>query len=269
MNGQAYPTLSDAPAPSRDYRHSHMGEGESYHRRFSTHIHRSVVWEIEQAMLLEAVASFVPDAARARLLDFACGTGRVLALLEARVGVDTSPSMLAVAERELARSRLLRLDITRSTALDREQFDLVTAFRFFPSAEPALRDAAMAALARLLAPAGVLIFNNDLRCGSLRHRLRRGLAALGIERNRRNLHCLSDSEVAALIARHGLVVRARHTFGALRILKERRSLLPAALIRAVERWTVNSGTVVPLASHAVYVLGHDDGSAPAMARSAC
>ena len=102
---------------------------------------------------------------RSILLDFACGSGRVLELLEGHVGkatgVDVTESMLEVAADVTERSRLVHADITRSDDLDGEQFDLITAFRFFPNAELDLRHEAMAKLATLLAPGGIPDFQQS------------------------------------------------------------------------------------------------------------
>ncbi|MBX6320541.1 MAG: class I SAM-dependent methyltransferase [Rhodospirillaceae bacterium] len=249
-------TKTAAERPS--YRTSHLGEGEGYHRKFFEHPYRAVIWEVEQQILLEVLGRFVRDLSTARLLDFACGTGRVLSLLEGRVreatGVDVSESMLEVARGELRRSRLVLSDITREASLDRDRFDVIVAFRFFPNAEPELRDEVMAKLSSLLAPDGVLIFNNHLRCGSLRHLLRRVLFGLRIKGKRRDLHCMSDREAAALAKRHGLALSAQRCYGILPIIKERRPLVPRRLLRAVERWFAERRAGGPFASHAIYVL---------------
>ena len=112
----------------------------------------------------------------------------------------------------------------------------------------------MAKLSRLLTADGVLIFNNHLRCDSLRHGLRRLLFALHLKRNRRDLHCMSESEAVALAERHGLAPVTRYHFGILPILKERRPLLPAWLIRAIEQHAISIDSSLPLFSHAIYVL---------------
>lgn len=248
--------------PSNDYRTSHIEEGEDYHRKFSEHLYRAIIWEIEQPILLDVLARFIPEPGNTRLLDFACGTGRILALLETRVGtaigIDVSPSMLSVARHQLHCSQLYCADITLTNEFDGNRFEAITAFRFFPNAEPELRDAVMAKLRHLLAPNGILIFNNHLRCGSLRHRVRRVLFALKIKHNARDLHCMSDEEAIALASRHGLVLAARYHFGMLPILKERRPLLPGRIIRAIERCAVNVRFLAPMAGHTIYVLRRDN-----------
>lgn len=255
-------TDGQPPRAAEDYRTSHVGEGEDYHRKFSEQPYRAIIWGIEQRVLNELVASHVAEPGKARLLDFACGTGRVLALLENRVGravgVDVSASMLAVAERQVRGATLHCLDITQEDRLEGERFEIITAFRFFPNAEPELRDAVMAKLSRLLAPGGILIFNNHRRCGSLRHRLHRLLFRLRIKRNRRNLHCMADGEAAALAARHGLIIAERRDFGILPVLNEGRTLLPEPLVRTIEGAAARRSTFASWAGYTIFVLRHKD-----------
>lgn len=268
MTEPSMSTDREPPPGASDYRASHVGEGEDYHRKFSEQPYRAVIWDIEQAVLRDLVDRCVTLPHEARLLDFACGTGRVLALLESKVGravgIDVSTSMLAVAARQVRGATLHCLDITQDGGLEGERFEIITAFRFFPNAEPALRDAVMARLSKLLAPGGMLIFNNHRRCGSLRHRLHRLLFALRIKRNRRNLHCMSDGAAAALAARHGLVVAERHDFGILPILKEGRPLLPVPLIRAIEGIVARRALFASWAGYTIFVLRHGEAD-----RSAC
>ena len=256
--------MSDLDLPYRDYRSSHFGEGEDYHRKFCENRYRAIIWQLEQHVLLDVVERHCRPISTARLLDFACGTGRVLSVLEDRVGesvgVDVAPSMLRVAEPLLCRSRLLCCDITRAADLDAERFDVITAFRFFPNAEPSLREEAMAKLATLLAPRGVLVVNNHLRCGSLSHALRRGLSRIGLLNSKRDTHCMTDAEAVGLATRHGLVLAEEHHLGLLPVLKERRPLLPDRLIRRAERVAARIDFLAPLASHKIYVLRHASAS---------
>lgn len=109
----------------------------------------------EAARLRELIG---PDART--LLDVACGTGRHLELLQEHfevVGIDIDPELLAVA-----RSRLAGVDVVEAdmTAFDLgRRFDAVTCL--FSSIGYALTveglHAALAAMARHLAPGGLLI----------------------------------------------------------------------------------------------------------------
>lgn len=242
--------------PHADYRSSHLAEGEAYHAKFEQQIYRALMWTLEQQALRQLLASRA-DRATCRLLDFACGTGRVLAALTPDVahasGVDISASMLTVAARIAAGAEIVCADITRDPVLDSRRFDVITAFRFFPNAEPALREDAMAKLAGLLAPGGWLIINNHRRRGSLKHRVRLLRSAIGLAKGK-DMHTLSDDEVAALAARHGLRVHATRTAGILPVLKERRPFLPRVLLAPLERWASARPALERFGSHRIYVL---------------
>lgn len=253
--------------PYEDYRSSHQGKGEDYHARFSGSSHRALMWRIEQDILRDLMRAYFSTSSLerplsrskgVRHLDFACGTGRVLKLLEDEVdvstGVDVAPSMLEIARREAERAEFHCVDITRDDVLGERQFDLITAFRFFPNAEPALRDEAMARLALSLAPGGILVFNNHLRAGSLRHRAIQAKVLRGELTNKRRRHVMSDEEVSALAARHDLaVVESRH-LGLLPVQKERRPLPFARVILSLERLATRMRFLAPLAALKVYVL---------------
>lgn len=123
-----------------------------------------LLWQAEYRSLRPLAAAALAGRPNAAYLDFACGTGRVLASLEdlaARaVGIDVSEAMLDRASRRCTKSTLIRADITRTNGPPEQQFDLITAFRFLTNAEPALRSAALAALHARLKDDGTLLINS-------------------------------------------------------------------------------------------------------------
>lgn len=248
--------IDSTDIPHSDYRSSHLEEGAEYHAKFQTQVYRALMWEIERDVLVEIVRRF-PNPAEVRLLDFACGTGRVLEALTpvvgTAVGVDISASMLDVARGLVPKAEIHCADITRSNVLDGRRFDLITAFRFFPNAEPPLREEAMARLAELLADDGLLVINNHRRRGSLKHRVRKLRASIGLAK-RKDMHTMADAEVYDLAARHGLEVVSEHTTGVLPVLKERRPLLPVAVMRPIERGALRRPSLARLGSHRIYVM---------------
>ena len=159
--------------------------------------------------MLDAILA--PDApSDIAYLDFACGTGRVLGHLERRVGaatgVDVSASMLEVARQHVNGATLVLADITREACFPEGTFDLVTAFRFFPRAEPELRGEALAAIRRVLKPGGRLVFNNHLNRNSLRNRLKRALrvgTVVGMD----------HVAVQSLLSTHGLRIERVYPLG--------------------------------------------------------
>jgi SAM-dependent methyltransferase len=141
------------PAHARAYEHSYeAGTADE------------ALWRIEREFLAEFYSRNEPKWPRCSYLDFACGTGRVLAFMEAwpaiSRGIDISPEMLAVARTKIQRSELVCMDITKEGPPE-DRYDLITAFRFFLNAEPELRLRVLKALAlRLRNADSRLVFNN-------------------------------------------------------------------------------------------------------------
>ncbi len=165
------------------------------------------VWELEKAQLADAVRKHLPlYQTRIRFLDFACGTGRVLAFLEPltteATGVDISDTMLAVAKQRVRSAKLVCADMTRRDIFARGSCDLVTAFRFFLNAAPALREEALTAIRRVLADEGIFITNIHMNLLSLRligYLFRRYV-------QRQELRAMSLWEMKRLLACQGFVV---------------------------------------------------------------
>ena len=168
--------MQNIPGQEQSYRESHMGKGSEYHAGFAENPRRAMIWALEQRILSDIVKRYlVPE--ETDHLDFACGTGRILGYFQGRVrsstGVDVSASMLEVASEVAAKSRIIKADITREDVLADEKFDLITAFRFFPNAEPRLRKDAIGALYPKLRPGGYLVLNNHQNDSSIAHHVRR------------------------------------------------------------------------------------------------
>ncbi|HRS20655.1 MAG TPA: class I SAM-dependent methyltransferase [Clostridia bacterium] len=115
--------------------------------------------------LEEPLLRFLLDKYRSRgmqsAMDFACGTGRILSVLEEyfqeTIGIDVSRPMLQYALQVCPRSEIICQDITVNPI--HKTVDLVTAFRFFVNAEPTLREESLKAIHTCLKPGGVLIAN--------------------------------------------------------------------------------------------------------------
>lgn len=163
-----------------DYRCSHINKGDDYHAKFSNVPYRRVHWNHEKMVLIGWMERH-HEKGEGRYLDFACGTGRICGLLESYFnecyGVDVSASMLEVARHNVKKTILIQADITKNEIFNNKQFDLITAFRFFPNAQEILRREALIAIRSLLKDDGVFIFNNHknersilVRMLKLRHR---------------------------------------------------------------------------------------------------
>jgi len=238
------------PSRSQSYRDSHLDKGPEYHSGFLENPRRALLWRLEQNLLRRIVRRFLGDRPFDHL-DFACGTGRILTLLErysrSSTGVDVSSSMLAVARTQVQRAELVQGDLTTSDLLAGRRFDLITAFRFFPNAEPELRRDAIRALASRLAPDGILVFNNHRNLSSLPFRLVRLLRG-------RNERGMSHEEAQALVAGAGLRILARYHAGVVPEY-ETRTLRPRALVTVLET-AASHLPLADLAEDVLYVCGH-------------
>jgi SAM-dependent methyltransferase len=193
-----------------DYRETHLAAGPSYAEFFEQSPRLRVLTAIEEAFLEKIFrAEELRRSSFCRALDFACGTGRVLAWLEKQVpdavGVDISQSMLDVAKRRIHTAKLVCVDLTSDSDVVLGSFDVITAFRFFPNAQQSLREQVISRLASLLNDNGVIIFNNHIRKGSLNELLRSAMRGIrGMPKPVGMGRTMSDAEVIALLRAAGL-----------------------------------------------------------------
>jgi SAM-dependent methyltransferase len=179
----------------------------------------SWTWCLQRVYLMQVMDRYF-GGTRPRYLDFACGSGRVIAALEggrtvSASGIDVSPSMLALARAKLHWSRLATGDATVDPSLLDAPYDLITAFRFFLNADDGLRARALEVLRGALADDGLLVLNVHGNTTSLR-----GLSLL-VRPFRRNLppgpppRQLSPLAMRRLLRRHGFEVVETRGFGVL------------------------------------------------------
>ena len=113
------------------------------------------------------------DQRRARLVDVACGTGRLLRELRLAfpalnlTGVDLSPAYLDEARCHLERLRPARLLEAAAEALPFEEAsqDIVTSSYLFHELPPEVRRSVAAEAARVLKPGGLFVFIDSLQYG--------------------------------------------------------------------------------------------------------
>ncbi len=144
------------------YRQSHASiDGSWYHESFDKHNHIKLMWDIEKYILAIILDGYKKDPSH---MDFACGSGRIISYLKEKtknpIGVDVSASMLKAAIDKNPELTFMQVDITQEEIFKGKKFDLITAFRFFPNAEPKLRKDALKEIFKLLKDDGILIFNN-------------------------------------------------------------------------------------------------------------
>jgi len=242
------------------YRNSHTAprKGVAYDTGYASDPGSRLYWSLEQEILADFLDTHFRGR-QVRLLDFACGTGRVTGFLEDRVssavGVDVSPSMLGVARRKLRRTELIQADLTQQNVLAGRRFDLITAFRFFVNAEPALRRQVMAILAPLLADDGYLVFNN--------HQNRTAPWSLyGQIRNRGECfrwryNVMSMQEMRTLAAGAGLRVAEWFHLGL--VAPRLVGLFPASWPPAIERVAMKLPFLAPLSEEVIAACRHARG----------
>ena len=237
------------------YRELHLHKGADYHELFSTEPHLAMVWGLERRLLQKIVRRCFPTQPPTHL-DFACGTGRIVELLSpmaaTSTGLDLSASMLQVARDRLTGVEFIEADITRDDCLGSRQFDLITAFRFFPRAEPELRREAISAIKRHLKPGGVFVFNNHRNRGNLLRRVIGIRARMGFVRSPRADWGMSRQEVYELVTSAGLRVEREYPLAVLP-LNDRHMLLPARLVEVLEFILGRVGLLAPLAQNLIFV----------------
>jgi SAM-dependent methyltransferase len=228
------------------YRESHLGRGHEYDAKLAASPLDDYLSRAEALYLGRLLGNVLP-ARIGRYLDFACGTGRITSQIESRAdesfGVDVSASMLQAARARCRFTQFVQTDLTRD-AHELDGFDVVTAFRFFGNAEPALRDEALRAINRATRRGGHLIVDNHRNPHSLArlaHRLTGGeqRATLGY------------FELRALLARNGFRIRWQRPIGVwlyrTGLFRKLRSVDPAG-------WPENGfghGWLTPLAPNAI------------------
>ena len=240
--------MSERMEQKISYRESHKHKGADYHRTFEEMPHRRMVWQLEKGVLVKIIDRFF-SGSKPDHLDFASGTGRVLAHLSEYVNsstaVDISDSMLGVAKTHMPDARFLLGDITREDLLKTDTFDLITAFRFFPNAEEELRMEVLAELVHRLKPQGFLVFNNHINSRSLLHRLS------AIRRGVTHDKGMTDDDVVELTQGAGLKIVTRYPI-AIAPLSERRMRFPRAAYW-LERLLMEIPGISGIAKNVIYV----------------
>lgn len=142
------------------YKESHLELGGIYDKVLSNKFEQSL-WKNEKKLLVDIFKKLNLSKKKAKVLDFACGTGRITSFLENYydnlTGVDISQSMLDKAKTKVNKAKLIKKDIL--TQSFKNKFDLIVSFRFFLNAEKSLRYEIMKKLHSNLSDDGYLVFN--------------------------------------------------------------------------------------------------------------
>ena len=231
----------------KDYTTSHFNKGEDYHLRFENLPGRKNIWDLEKKI----INIFLGSKEIINHLDFASGTGRIAKFLEKNVRkqylLDSSEKML-----EFSKTILNSNDTTfihgdfSNISLDKK-FDLITAFRFFPNAEPFLRRNAMEFISKNLSENGILIFNNHKNFWSI---------PFFIERLtfRSNGFGMTHKEIKKLVKNCNLKIYKYKSVG-LMTNKEKSLIIPWTIISKLENIFLKIFSNHLLGYNVVYVVG--------------
>jgi SAM-dependent methyltransferase len=200
----------------------------------------SQVWQWQRPVVAQIIQDFRRGRkAPVRLLDFACGTGRVLACVESLVdaaeGVDISEKMVALARTKCRQARFQVGDILAQPEMLQDHYDLITAFRFLLNVEPEMRGRILRRLREVIHSEGRLVVNVHGNSRSLRH------PALLWRRWRERTHNtgamlneMSPAETKTLLRACGFEIVRQFGFGLLPPTLYRTPLRPLA--GAADRW---------------------------------
>lgn len=213
-------------------------DAAEYDAAYSTPTYHTHVWGMQKPWLRGVFTTLRAATPTLKYLDFACGSGRIIAAVEdlvsEAIGVDISASMLASARVRLPHVSFREVDIlTAPDSIDHD-YDVITAFRFFLNTEPEMRRAIMTDLAgRLRDSRSRLIFNIH---GNPYSYL--GLRSLLTDAGRTENRMMHYSETRRLAEAAGLEIEAWTGFGLMpRWFFGRRHLIGP--MTAVDRWAVD------------------------------
>ena len=209
----------------KNYSISHLKKGKEYHNRFESFTGRKILFDLEKRIVFDESRESETH------LDFACGTGRWLCLpnIKSSVGIDISESMLKVARKNKKNAILYNFNFRKVDKLKGEYFDLITVFRFFPNADPLLRQDAIKYISKKLKPEGKLIFNNHRNFWSLSYIFFR-LLFLGFWQAG-----MSHSQVVKLLDQAEFKIITTYSIGVIP-QGETKAILPWFLVKPIEKF---------------------------------
>ena len=195
------------------------------------------IWNLQKPVVVGLICSMAAGGRPLKYLDFACGTGRIIAEIEQlvteAVGLDTSEDMLSFARKKLRHAALKCGNLLEDPGVVSGEYDVITAFRFFLNTEAETRIAVMSSLARRVThPEGRLIFNvhgnrwSSLLLMSIYQRMRGWGPAT----------TMSYDQARRLVESADLEIDSWYGFGLWPRRLYRSRLAP--LIRSVDRWAL-------------------------------
>lgn len=192
---------------------------EHYARQYSKGSYDDYVWSLERPVLLDVLRRERERRGRLRVLDFACGTGRILRALadvtDELTGVDISPEMAKRAALTSPKA-LLKTGCVLTESLLTGPYEAATVFRFFLNAQEELRVPVLRRIREHMEPGALLVFNNHGHFPSLR-----SLTVRVPKPRKEPPNELRHRDIVDLLRASGFHIEARYGF----------SLFPAVLYR--------------------------------------
>lgn len=242
----------DGPTQS-NYRRSHLGaeKAESYSSQFDDKTnYKWLFWQIEKE-LLSKILNRHAEHARS-LLDFACGSGRLLSFLGGRfdraTGIDVSRDMLAKAGEAAPTARLVCGDVSRGEVDLVQPSDVIVAFRFFLNAEPELGRQVLEWMHSNLSDHGLLVCNfhmSPFSLAALHSKLRSWITRSPATST------MSRAAARRLLANSGFEVVDLHAYGY--FLYRRSGVRRPGLMLRIERLLARSPIRLPFARNFILV----------------
>lgn len=214
-----------------EYSSSHLRAGTAYQARFVERPGRAAMWSLEQPMIRDLFSYLAPR----RMLDFATGTGRIAVELEECLpdcelhGIDISADMLAQARTKCRRVVFHEMDGRQALVhFGKHAFDVVSAFRFFPNAEPSLRNDVADQIAGLTKPGGHVVLNNHRSFWSLPYMAMRAAG------NSDGSYGTPNADIKKLFRDRGFSCVRRYSLGVWPQTDHRAFFLPWAMTLKIE-----------------------------------
>jgi SAM-dependent methyltransferase len=249
-----------------EHYHKEGASGVSYDQSLANRFELAI-FQVEHIVLLDLFRRLRSSDPGTRYLDFACGTGRILAIfkdrIQSKVGVDTSPGQLELARQKAPDAELFCGNlVTSPELLGGRRFDLITCFRLLLNLEPENRVPILRALRDHLAPKGYLVVDNHMNRYSIlgvialfAHRVLRVAKKPLVPPGRRGIiSTMSEGEMRRSLAAAGLQVHEIHRIF---VLPGHKSLLllPTRWLVALETFLSRVPLLNRFSKNQIYVCG--------------
>lgn len=237
--------MSRYESPYTDSYFREGAAGQAYDEGISNPFELAI-FHLESAYLNQICSTWLSGKANPAYLDYAAGTGRILASLRDRTtlkfAVDTCPAQLEAARSKVPDATFIVDNLATNPACVPTKFDLITCFRLFVNLEEANRLSVLKALASVLNDHGILVVDNHMNRYSIlglialfmRHVLGYKEKSLAGPGEKTVIGTMSEKTMRSLLRSSGFQVKKTYRFMILPGHKTCR-MLPSRLLVRVER----------------------------------